>query len=146
MKVAMALSTALALCASRASAQDEARWTEVFSDTAEAVSIDTTSVPPLGDDVYRVWERSVSRTLSDVLVLSRADFDCRLRLTRVVAVALPGFAPVRASGEDFEWAEILPGSRFETGSGRYAPGGSHEIHALRHRPLTAEQGDRAALL
>jgi hypothetical protein len=113
MKVAMALSTALALCASRAAAQDEARWTEVFSDTVEVVSIDTASVTPLGDNVYRVWERSVSRTSSNVLLLARAGFDCRLRLTRSVAVALPGFAPVRASEDDVEWTEILPGSRSE---------------------------------
>jgi len=113
MKVAMALSAALALGTSRAAAQDETRWMEVFSDTAEVVSIDTASVTPLGDNVYRLWERSISRTSSDVLVLARADFDCRLGLTRAVAVALPGFAPVRASEEDFEWTEILPGSRFE---------------------------------
>ena len=85
----------------------------MFSDTVEVVSIDTASVTPLGDNVYRLWERSVSRTSSDVLLLARADFDCRLRLTRAVAVALPGFAPVRASEEDFEWTEILPGSRSE---------------------------------
>ena len=113
MKVAMALSTALALCASRAAAQDEARCTEVFSDTVEVVSIDTASVTPLGDNVYRLWERSVSRASSDVLLLARADFDCRLRLTRAVAVVLPGFAPVPGSEEDFEWTEILPGSRSE---------------------------------
>jgi hypothetical protein len=113
MKVAMAFSTALALCASRAGAQDETRWTEVFSDTAEVVSIDSASVTPLGDSVYRVWERSVSRTSSEVLVLARADFDCRLRLTRAVAVVLPGFAPVRGSEEESEWTEILPASRLE---------------------------------
>jgi hypothetical protein len=113
MKVAMALSATLALGALRAVAQDETRWTEVFSDTAEVVSVDTVSVTPLGDNIYRLWERSVSRTSSDVLVLARADIDCRLRLTRAVAVALPGFAPVRASEEDFEWTEILPGSRLE---------------------------------
>jgi hypothetical protein len=112
-KVAMAWSVALVLIATPAGAQDETRWKEVFSNNAEVVSIDTASVTPLGENVYRVWEASVSRTSSEVLVLARADFDCRLRLTRAVAVVLPGFAPVRGSEEDSEWTEILPGSRFE---------------------------------
>lgn len=86
---------------------------EVFSDDTEVISIDTASLTPLGDGVYRVWERWISRTSSNVRVLARADFDCRLRLTRAVAVALSGFAPVRASEDDREWTEILPGSRFE---------------------------------
>lgn len=108
-----ALSAVLALCASRAAAQDERRWMEVFSDDTEVISIDTASLTPLGDGVYRVWERCISRTSSDVRVLARADFDCRLRLTRAVAVAVGAFAPVRASEDDREWTEILPGSRFE---------------------------------
>lgn len=97
----MALSAALALGTSRGAAQGETRW------------IHTASVTPLGDDVYRVWERSVSRTSSELLVLARAELDCRLRLTRVVAVVLPGFAPVQASEQDSEWTEIPPGSSFE---------------------------------
>jgi len=48
-----------------------------------------------------------------VLVLARAEFDCRLRLTRAVAVVLSGFAPVQGSEEDSEWTEIPPGSSFE---------------------------------
>jgi hypothetical protein len=112
-KVAVALSAALAVCASPAAAQQEARWTEVFSDGAEVVSIDTASVTPLGNNLYRAWERSVSRRSSDVLVLARADFDCRLRLTRTVAVVLPGFAPVQASEQESGWVEVPPDSRFE---------------------------------
>jgi hypothetical protein len=99
-----------ALSATPAAAQQSTQWTEVFSDTAEVVSIDAGSVTSLGDSVYRAWERSVSRQSNQVLVLARADFDCRLRLTRLVAVSLPGFAPVPASQEDREWTEIVPGS------------------------------------
>ena len=85
----------------------------MFSDSAEAISIDTGSITSLGDSVYRVWERSVSRQSNIVRVLARADFDCRLRLTRTVAVSLPGYAPVRASEEEREWTEIMPGSSSE---------------------------------
>ena len=112
-KAVMGMSMIIALSASRVAAQGEARWTDVFSDTAEIVSIDAASVTSLGDSVYRVWERSVSRSSNAVRVLARADFDCRLRLTRVVAVTLPGFAPVPASEEDLEWMEIMPGSSYE---------------------------------
>ena len=53
-----------------------------------------------------------------------AEFDCRLRLTRTVAVVLPGFAPVRGSEEDSEWTEIPPGSSFEAELRQVcAPGG-----------------------
>jgi hypothetical protein len=110
---AIQLSAHLALSVSPAAAQGEARWTEVFSDTVEAVSIDAASVTSLGDSVYRVWERSVSRTSNNVRVLARADFDCRLRLTRAVAVSLPGFAPVPTYDDDLEWTEIVPGSSEE---------------------------------
>lgn len=113
LKAVIGLSAVIALSASRVAAQGEARWTEVFSDSAEVVSIDAASVTSLGDSVFRVWERSVSRTSNDIRVLARADFDCRLRLTRVVAVNLPGFAPIPASDEDREWTEILPGSSYE---------------------------------
>jgi hypothetical protein len=114
MKTAVALSAVLALSASRAGAQGEARWVEVVSDSTEVISIDASSVTPVGEDsVYRVWERSVSRRSNDLRVLARADFDCRLRLTRVIAVQLPGFAPVAASDDEREWTEILPGSRYD---------------------------------
>ncbi len=110
---AAAVSAALGLGALPLAAQDERRWVEVLSDSAEVVSIDAATVTPLGDSVYRAWERSVSRASGDVRVLARADFDCRLRLTRLVAVALRGSAPVPASEVDREWTEILPGSRYE---------------------------------
>ena len=42
-------------------AQDETRWAKVLDDSAEVISLDTTSITPLGDSTYRVWERSVSR-------------------------------------------------------------------------------------
>ena len=113
LKAALGLSAALALGASQVAAQGEARWVEVRSDSTEVVSIDTASVTSVGDNVYRVWERSGSRASRDAQILARADFDCRLRLTRTVAVALPGFAPVAASSDDREWVEILPGSRYE---------------------------------
>jgi hypothetical protein len=113
MKAMMGLWALVALGASRVAAQGEARWTEVFSDTTEVVSIDAASVTSLGDSVYRVWERSVSRPSNEVRVLARADFDCRLRLTRAVAVTLPGFAPVPVSDIDREWVEIVPGSSAE---------------------------------
>jgi hypothetical protein len=48
-----------------------------------------------------------------VRALARADFDCRLRLTRVVTVVIPGYQPVPASDEEREWTEIVPGSSFE---------------------------------
>jgi hypothetical protein len=107
------LSALVALGASPAAAQQGTEWTEVFSDSTELVSIHDASVTSLGDSVYRVWERSVSRPSNEVRVLARADYDCRLRLTRLVAVSLPGFAPVAASGEDREWTEIVPGSSVE---------------------------------
>ena len=110
---AIILGVAVVLCGSRAAAQDETRWVPVFVDSAEVVAIDTASVTPLSNDIYRVWERSVARASGKVRVVARADFDCRLRLTRAVAVALPGFAPTRAFGEESEWTEILPGTRFE---------------------------------
>jgi hypothetical protein len=113
LKFVFSLWAAVALNASSVAAQDEARWTEVFSDSAETVSIDANSVTSLGDSVFRVWERSVSRPSNEVRVLARADFDCRLRLTRLVAVTLPGFAPVMASEDDREWTEIVPGSSQE---------------------------------
>ena len=111
MKPVIALSAALTIGASPVTAQE--RWTQVFSDSAEAVSIDANSVTSLGDSVYRVWERSVSLPSNEVGVLARADFDCRLRLTRLVAVTLPGYAPVAASENDREWGEIVPGSSQE---------------------------------
>jgi hypothetical protein len=107
------VSAVLALCTSRLAAQDETRWAEVVADSEEIVSIDTASVVPLGDSIYRAWERTVSRTSDRPRVLARADFDCNLRVTRVVAIALPGLAPVPAAEEDLEWTEILPGSRYE---------------------------------
>jgi hypothetical protein len=105
--------TALALWASPLAAQDEGRWMEVASNPAEVISIDTATMTPVGDGVFRVWERSVSPQSKAVRVLARADFDCRLRLTRAVTVVLPGYAPLSASDEDREWTEILPGSRYE---------------------------------
>ena len=113
MKRALALSTAVALFASPAAAQGEERWVEVASEGTEVVSIDTASVTPLGEGVYRVWERAVSRGSNDSLVLARADFDCHLRLTRAVAVALPGFAPTPVSDDERQWTEILSGSTYE---------------------------------
>jgi hypothetical protein len=113
LKAVIGLPAVIALGVSPVAAQEESRWTEVFSDSAEVVSIDAASVTSLGDSVYRVWERSVSSPSNEVRVLARADFDCRLRLTRLVAVTLPGFAPVPASEEDREWTEILPGSSHE---------------------------------
>ncbi len=104
---------ALALCASPLAAQTEARWVNVASDGAEALSIDTATVATVGEGVYRVWERSVSLQSKDVRVLARADFDCRLRLTRAVTVVLPGYQPVPASDEEREWTEIVPGSLYE---------------------------------
>jgi hypothetical protein len=117
-KAMMGLGTVMGLSASRVAAQGEPRWTEVFSDTTEVISIDAASVTSLGDSIYRVWERSVSRPSKEVRVLARADFDCRLRLTRAVAVTLPGFAPVPVSAEDREWSEIVPGSRYEAELGQ----------------------------
>ncbi len=113
LQVVVLLSAALALCASRLAAQDETRWADVVADSEEVISIDTTSIVPLGDSIYRAWERSVSRSSDRGQVLARADFDCRLRLTRAVVVALPGLAPVPASEEDRAWTEIRPGSRYE---------------------------------
>ena len=104
---------ALALCASPLAAQAEARWVNVGSDGAEALSIDTATVATVGEGVYRVWERSVSLRTKEARVLARVDFDCRLRLTRVVTVVLPGYQPVPASDEEREWTEIVPGSPYE---------------------------------
>jgi hypothetical protein len=113
MKGALAVSTALALSAAPLAAQGEARWVEVASDSTEVVSIDTTSVTSLGEGLYRVWERAVSRPSNQPRLLARADFDCRLRLTRAVAIAIPGFAPIPALDEEREWTEVLPGSTYE---------------------------------
>ncbi len=113
LKAAAGVSAALGLCASQLAAQEGRRWRDVRSETGGVVAIDTASVTPLGDSTYRVWERSSSRRPGDVGVLARVDFDCRLRLTRVVAVVLPGFAPVPASEADREWVEIPPGSSYE---------------------------------
>jgi hypothetical protein len=110
---ATALWTGLVHSATQAAAQDEARWVEVFSDADEVVSIDTASVTSLGNETYRIWERSAARASGEVRILARADFDCRLRLTRAAAIALPGLAPLRALAEEREWTEILPGTRFE---------------------------------
>jgi hypothetical protein len=113
LKAVTVVLVALGLCAARLAAQDGRRWQDVRSEGGGVVAIDTTSVTPLGDSTYRVWERSASRTPGQGGVLARVDFDCRLRLTRVVAVALPGFAPTPASESDREWVEILPGSSYE---------------------------------
>jgi hypothetical protein len=104
---------ALALCASPLAAQSEERWLAVVSTPAEVISIDTATVTAVGDSVYRVWERTVSPQSKAVRVLARADFDCRLRLTRAVTIVLPGYEPLPASEEDREWTEIMPGSRYE---------------------------------
>jgi hypothetical protein len=104
---------AVALWASPLAAQDEGRWMEVAANPAEVISIDTATMTPVGDGVYRVWERSVSPQSKAVRVLARADFDCRLRLTRAITVVLPGYQPLPASDEDREWTEIMPGSRYE---------------------------------
>jgi hypothetical protein len=104
---------ALALCASPLAAQSEGRWMEVASNRVEVISIDTATMTAVGDSVFRVWERSVSPQSNAVRVLARADFDCRLRLTRAVTVVLPGYEPLPASDEDREWTEIMPGSRYE---------------------------------
>jgi hypothetical protein len=86
---------------------------DVVSDSAEAIAIDTTTITAVGDSVYRTWERSMSPRTKDVRALARADFDCRLRLTRVVTVVIPGYQPVPASDEEREWSEIVPGSSYE---------------------------------
>jgi len=104
---------ALALCAAPLAAQSEARWVDVASDSAEALAIDTATITSVGDSVYRTWERSTAPLTKDVRALARADFDCRLRLTRVVTVAIPGYQPVPASDEEREWMEIVPGSAYE---------------------------------
>jgi hypothetical protein len=113
MKGALAVSTVLALSAAPLAAQGEERWVEVASDSTEVVSIDTASVTQLEDGLYRVWERVVSRPSNQLRILARADFDCRLRLTRAVAIAIPGFAPTKASDEEREWTEIPSGSTYE---------------------------------
>lgn len=113
MKGALAVSTVLALSASPLAAQGEARWVEVASDSTVVVSIDTASVTSLSEGLYRVWERAVLRPSNQLRLLARADFDCRLRLTRAVAIAIPGFVPIPASEEEREWTEVLPGSTYE---------------------------------
>ena len=123
MRSAVFLSAVLALFASRVAAQADARWVVVAADSTEVISIDTASVIPLGDSVYRVWERSISRGSNVPRVLARADFDCRLRLTRTVTVTLAGFAPVPASEEDREWTEIPPGSSYEAEWRKLCPAG-----------------------
>jgi hypothetical protein len=70
------------------------------------------------------WERVVSRPSDQLRVLARADFDCRLRLTRSVAIVIPGFAPTPASDEEHEWTEILPGSTYEAEWRRVCSSGS----------------------
>jgi hypothetical protein len=77
------------------------------------ISIDTMSIVPLGDSIYRVWERTLPRTSDRSPVLARADFDCGLRVTRMVEVSLAGRAPVPASEAEAAWVEILPGSPYE---------------------------------
>jgi hypothetical protein len=94
-------------------AQDETRWAKVYGDSTETISLDTTTITSLGDSTYHVWERTLSRPSDRVRVLALAEFDCRFRLTRAVAVALPGFQPVAVSSEDHEWTDILPGSAYE---------------------------------
>jgi hypothetical protein len=104
---------ALALSAASLAAQSEARWVDVASDSAEAIAIDTATITAVGDSVYRTWERSTSPRTKGVRALARADFDCRLRLTRLVTVVIPGYQPVPASDEEREWTEIVPGSSYE---------------------------------
>jgi hypothetical protein len=118
---------ALALCAAPLAAQSEARWVDVAADRAEAIAIDTATITSVGDSVYRTWERSTSPRTKEVRALARADFDCRLRLTRAVTVVLPGYQPVPASDEEREWTEIVPGSSYEAEwrqvCARASPGG-----------------------
>jgi hypothetical protein len=112
-KAAAWLLAALACYPAQLVAQGETQWANVLLDSTEAISLDTTSITPLGDSTFQVWERSVSRPSDRVQVLARAEFDCRYRLTRAVTVALPGFQPVAVSGDDREWIDILPGSAYE---------------------------------
>jgi hypothetical protein len=107
------LAAAFALGAQRLVAQDESRWAEVAADSAVVIAIDTVSMVPLGDSIYRVWERTLPRASDRSPVLARADFDCTQRVTRTVEVALAGRAPVPASAEEAQWTEILPGSPYE---------------------------------
>jgi len=113
LRLAMCLVMACALGAQRLAAQDDNRWVEVAADSTVVISIDTVSVVPLGDSIYRVWERTLPRTSDRSPVLARADFDCSLRVTRTVEVSLAGRAPVAASTEEAQWVEILPGSPYE---------------------------------
>ena len=113
LRLAMCLAMACALGAQQLAAQDESRWVEVAADSTVVISIDTVSVVPLGDSIYRVWERTLPRTSDRSPVLARADFDCSLRVTRTVEVSLAGRAPVPASNEEAQWVEILPGSPYE---------------------------------
>jgi hypothetical protein len=113
LRLAMYLVIACALGAPQLAAQDESRWVEVAADSTVVISIDTVSVVPLGDSIYRVWERTLPRTSDRSPVLARADFDCSLRVTRTVEVSLAGRAPVPASSEEAQWVEILPGSPYE---------------------------------
>ncbi len=122
-KAATWLLAGLAFCPARLAAQDETRWAKVLADSAEVISLDTTSITPLGDSTYRVWERSVSRPSNRLRVMARADFDCRSRLTHAVAVALPGFAPVPASEDGRKWTQILPGSAHEAELRQLCPEG-----------------------
>jgi hypothetical protein len=103
----------LALSSSAMAAQTDARWIKVFADSSETTAVDSASVLPVGDGIYRVWERGVSRQTSEVRALARVEFDCRLRLARLLAVAYPGAAPVRAAAEPRDWDGIPPNSRFE---------------------------------
>jgi len=71
----------LALSSSAVAAQTAARWIKVFADSSEMIAVDSASVLPVGDGIYRVWERGVSRQTSEVRALARVEFDCRLRAT-----------------------------------------------------------------
>jgi hypothetical protein len=51
----------LALSSSAVAAQTDARWIKVFADSSEMIAVDSASVLPVGDGIYRVWERGVSR-------------------------------------------------------------------------------------
>jgi hypothetical protein len=100
---------------------DESRWFVAFLGETRRVSIDRSQVTPLGNDVFRVWERwEAVEPVQDIqggwydATLTRVDYDCRgLRMRIIELITYSAgrvVGSVKAPPAQQTWDSIVPES------------------------------------
>jgi hypothetical protein len=100
---------------------DETRWLVAFQGADRRVSIDRTRVTPLGNDVFRVWERwEAAEPVQDDqgesydATMTHVDYDCRgLRMRSLQITTYSGgrvIDTVEFAGAQRTWDSVVPES------------------------------------